>query len=139
MPLSLTTVSGNLQSVLGPGVLDGSVQARLVNFSGQPRVLNTNIIATLVTTTLSASDGSFSFTLIGNDLITPANTFYDLQFSNETGKVSGTLSFVISGPTYNIDAATPVIVPPPETSPCACITFGGDPTLYLDNTGQWTV
>jgi hypothetical protein len=85
----IITIVGNVETFLGVGAANATVAVRLTNFgSDNPRVPGSCIIATpWVPVTLDGS-GNFSFTPIGNDVITPANTYYEVKFAADTANTA---------------------------------------------------
>jgi len=91
--MALITVSGQLNTILGVAVPNGTVTFLLTNLEGNlPYVSGTNIIVpTIVTVTANAS-GAFTANIQGNDTITPAGSIYQVTYVNTT-----TSSYVFTG------------------------------------------
>ena len=83
------TITFKIQDFLGDNASNAQVSVRLKNFgSDNPRVPGSCIISTpWVPVTLDGSGGC-SFTPIGNDVITPANTYYEVRFTADTANTA---------------------------------------------------
>lgn len=108
------TVTAKLNTVLAD-VLSGSsfVRFRLRNFSGMvPRVNGTAIIAETTRDVFPDASGNISTTLWANDSISPANTFYSVDWFDQ-GRIVATGNYIITGTTFDLNAHDPVSPPSP--------------------------
>jgi hypothetical protein len=129
------TISGNLMDATGAGIVGGTVTATLANFGTMvPYVTSTGIVAAPAISTTSTTGGAFSFTLYGNDVITPANTYYVLDFVDALGRQYATGSWqFLSGNTYNLNSTPPNVTPGSPGSPVSgtVVPFTGAFTSYV--------
>lgn len=140
MPTPQITITGNLENLLGQLDNGGSVVFTLVGYgpSDVPRVATAGVIV-LPTVTALAPAGSFSVTLWGNDVITPANTFYQVDFFADTGAKLQTVLYQFTGsgsldlsnvaPLNTLPTPSPITAPPNAvlTNPTAGQTISGQP------------
>lgn len=115
--MALCTVTCSLQTVLGD-VIQGNaaLRFRLRNFAGSvPRVNGTAILIEPNRDVFPDADGNISTDLWGNDSITPANTFYSVDYINN-GRVVATVNYLITGTTFDLDTHDP-INPPSQKFP----------------------
>lgn len=110
------TITGTLQDATGAIVPNGVITATLANYGNNvPTVQsgNTAIVVQPVVSVVAASDGTFSFTLYGNDVITPSGTVYVLSFANANRSSVGTASYSFhSNNTYNLNSYAPNVTYP---------------------------
>lgn len=102
----MITVTGTFEAIIGS--TSGSVQFELINFGTDvPRVSGTGVLTSLKTT--SAVGTSFTVNIFGNDVITPANTYYMVTFFDANGNVASTApySFTGAGP-YDLSSTSPI-------------------------------
>jgi hypothetical protein len=119
-------------AVTASGVLlapDGNPQAgfgmefALCNYGSQVPRLNSNGLAAVlnIPQVITDPDGSFTQTLVGNDLIVPAGTYYLVTIRNSNGDVIQCNAYIFTGNnSYNLGAATPfdpTQQPPPVIPP----------------------
>lgn len=158
------TVSGTIDSIVGTGLTGNSyIVIRLRNFAGNvPRV---NGIGTQVRVDSGPirpdGTGLVTTTLWGNDQITPAGTFFTIEFWDQ-GKMTSTGNYGIcktlvvspctaASATFNINTATPITTPPipfqaiaiisnPQPSQDQSITQQSGTTFTFDGAGtfDWT-
>lgn len=83
------TITGKIQDFLGNNAVNATVSVRLVNYgSDNPRVPGSCLISDpWVPVTLDGS-GGFSFTPIGNDVIVPSSTYYELKFTADNANTA---------------------------------------------------
>jgi hypothetical protein len=123
MPSTPTiTIRGTLENLIGTADA-GSVRFELVNYgSDVPRIVGTCIIGQVEQTVQADGTGAFSIVLWGNDVITPANTYYNVRISNSAGAELVVVPYQFSGvggfdlstlQPFNLSAptSTPVITP----------------------------
>lgn len=119
-----TTVSGHIFSLNGSPITSGSfVRFRLRNYSGAvARLDGTGVCAVGAVLPVKAggaisydltpnASGLISSTICGNDVITPTNTFYSIEFWSN-GVVVSQQNFLVVGSTFNFDTAIPISSPP---------------------------
>jgi hypothetical protein len=86
------------------------VEFALCNYGSQIPRLDGNGLAALlaIAQTISNPDGSFSQTLVGNDHIDPAGTYYLLTVKDQNGDVSQCNAYIfLEGNSYNLNDAVP--------------------------------
>lgn len=111
-----TAISGNTITITGSSISANTfVRFRLRNYSGtQPRVGSSGTLAQTqfdCSTTSSgcvlSSLGILSGTIEGDDVITPVGTYYTVEIWNN-GKTVSSADYLITGPTWNLNTATPI-------------------------------
>ena len=113
-------VYGNLQDIFGNSDTNGSIVFQLCGYGGQlPRISGTTLLARTAPISIACPAGSFSTTIWGNDVITPAGTFYAVQVldSNNNVILTGAYQFTGSG-TVDLSTIAPYLttaVPTTET------------------------
>lgn len=136
MPSPNVTITGVLDASSG-AVEAGWVTFTLVNYGlNVPKVTGTAIVVDLQMKAQANGSGAFSQVLWGNNQISPANTYYAVQFFSALGNPSEVqiYSFVGSG-TFDISTLTPV---PPN--PVPIITpVGGLMQLTFNVPTQFTI
>src|ERR1700704_979807 len=85
----IITITGQLEDFLGNNATNATVSVRLRNFgTDNPRVPGSCIITTpWVPVTLNGT-GGFLLTPIGSDVITPANTYYEVKFAADNANTA---------------------------------------------------
>lgn len=136
------TVSGNLNDLTQTGVAAYAVFT-LVNYSTNiPRIIGTTSIVNRIQKFQANASGLISGTIIGNDVIDPAGTFYNVTITDSGGiQLAGcNYSFNITGGSFNLNSATPITTAPVVTPPTGDTTYqrldgGNKPTgSYVPNT-----
>lgn len=122
------TLTGSLLDNFGAAVLNGQLAVQLCGFgSAVPRISGTGLVARTAPINVPCPAGTFNFALWGNDVITPAGTFYTVQVLDDNGNViqvnayqfTGAGSFDLSTvapfnpPPLVVVAANPVLLNPP--------------------------
>lgn len=150
------TLTATLQDVTGAAVGSAANPSTMrITLCGAgavlPRIIGTSMIAAAGPILVQSTDGSISTSLWGNDVITPADTFYEIalldgdgnivqagiyQFNNSDGTVD------LSNATQLVTAPTPLFVGYKEINPASgALAFNGqvantwDLTLGGDVTG----
>jgi hypothetical protein len=83
------TITGKIQDFLGNNAVGATVSVRLTNFAtDNPRVPGSCIISSPKIPVAQDGLGGFSFTPIGNDVITPPNTYYLVIFTSDTANTA---------------------------------------------------
>ncbi len=112
------TLTGSLQNILGVADAGGSVTVNLANYDGNvPRVIGTGILV-VPSITVVATSGTFSISgLYRNDVISPANTFYEISFISDTGVRAKQAYQLLADGTFDVSTLTPLnsTVPVPPT------------------------
>src|ERR1700731_2777776 len=93
------TITGQIQDFLGNNAGNATVSVRLTNFgTDNPRVPGSCIITSAKVPVTVNGTGGFSFTPIGNDVITPPNTYYEVKFtSGNANTASLTIPYQFTG------------------------------------------
>lgn len=114
MPGPQITVAGLLKDLLGAAVLDGQIAIQLCGFGSQiPRVQGVAIIAQIAPDPIDVATGAYNFLLWGNDVITPAGTFYTIQLQDANGNVIQTNAYQFNGAgAVDLSALAPFNPPP---------------------------
>jgi len=100
------TVSGNLRQLSNGVIANGQVIFELSNIgTGNPLIVSgTGIFPALKYIAQSASDGSFTQAIWGNDNISPSNTIYNVTFRDNSGNEVGPIQYSITGATANLNS-----------------------------------
>lgn len=123
MPAPRITLIGTLQDIFGAAIEGAALVFQLCGYgSDVPRVAGTSLLAQTAPEKVEVGEnGQFSKSLYGNDVITPAGTFYTVQVQNSNGDVVQTNAYRFEG-SGSTDLSTAAIydhdfVPPkPEVS-----------------------
>jgi hypothetical protein len=93
------TITGKIQDFLGNNAVGATVSVRLTNFGlDNPRVPGSCIISSPKIPVAQDGLGGFSFTPIGNDVITPPNTFYLVTFTSDNANTASlTIPYQFTG------------------------------------------
>src|SRR5690242_16912041 len=93
------TITGHIQDFLGNNAVNATVSVRLTNFgSDNPRVPGSCIISSAKVPVTQDGSGGFSFTPIGNDVITPSNTYYEVKFTADNANTASlTIPYQFTG------------------------------------------
>lgn len=117
-PAPGVTVKANLESVLGAGFVGGFLRITLCGFGATiPRVSGAGVIADAGIPLLAGpqADGAHPVTQLiwGNDLITPAGTFYEIAILSSTQEViqAGMYQFVNTAGTVDLAGAQQLVGP----------------------------
>lgn len=109
--MALCVVSGTIETILGVAVNSGTVVFQLTNFSNAvPHISGQTLLVPTPVAIPIASDGTFSVSLEGNDLISPSNTLYAVTYQTTEGAF-GPYLYSITGSAVNLDSAIPVGTP----------------------------
>lgn len=102
------TINGTLDDLYGAALADSSLAVQLVNYGSQaPRIAGTAIIASTAPLAIPCPAGTFSFNVWGNDVITPAGTYYIVQILDDNGNVIQTNAYLFTG-AQTVDLSTVV-------------------------------
>jgi hypothetical protein len=130
--MSQITVTGHLYDSTGTPIANAPVKFTLSNLNGNtPYVNGTNIIVPSSVSTTTNSLGFFSIQIQGNDTITPAGTFYQVQYSNAPYVVSNYL-LTGSGP-IDLDSTAPLTIFPIPVGPLPTSILTGNNTFSGSN------
>jgi len=113
-------VTGNLKTVLGESLGSNTfVRFRLRNFKpNRPLVSGVGIIGQTTKDVSPNSNGLISTTVFDNDLITPSETFYTLEFYLQSRFVFAA-SYTITGASFDFNTAIPLSSVPTASVPVA--------------------
>jgi hypothetical protein len=102
---SLCAVTGNMQTLSGGGLPQGTVTFQLMNIAigTIPQVTGTALLPKTQYQVQTALDGSFTVNLWGNDNIVPSTTFYGVTFRDVSGNELGPILFYILGASVNLN------------------------------------
>lgn len=102
LPASISpcTVTGTFQDGVGNPPANAFVRFRLRNYSGSvPRILgSTVVVETQVDVSIDPATGLLSTSLWGNDSLSPAGTFYTVEYFNK-GKITSQFNIRVVCPT----------------------------------------
>jgi hypothetical protein len=119
-----TTVTGTVKDSQGNPVAGAVVRLQLEN-CGAGGVCTLagggGIVSTLPVSTTTASDGTFSIVVNGNDTITPAGTFYEVRYIASSGTIYSA-NYNVTGTSFNLNNATPLGAMPPAPIAAAYTT-----------------
>jgi hypothetical protein len=93
------TVTGTLNDIFGNADVGSSVIFQLCNYGPNlPRIANSNLLAkTRPSAVVVDNTGAFSQKLYGNDVITPAGTYYSLSVEDENESRIQTQAYQFTG------------------------------------------
>jgi hypothetical protein len=84
----MVRLRGNLKDLFGALVNYGSLNVQLCGFDPQlPRVAGTGLLANIAPIKVECPLGTYDFTIYGNDVITPANTYYAITVLDDRNNV----------------------------------------------------
>lgn len=124
LPALATTVAGTVMDSQGNPIAGAIVRLQLENCgAGGVCTLSGGggIVSTLPVSTTTASDGTFSIVVNGNDALTPAGTFYEVRYIAQSGTIYSA-NYSITGTSFNLNIATPLGAMPPAPTPAAYTT-----------------
>lgn len=113
------TITGTLQNILSGAPDAGTLMVMLAGFGSQiPRINGTSLLDAIAPLEVkAANDGTFSFTLFGNDVITPGPnlTYYTILIKDSRGNVSQLNAYQFAGSgSFDLSTVAPYMpVPPP--------------------------
>jgi hypothetical protein len=119
-----TTVTGTVKDSQGNPVAGAVVRLQLENCGAGGVCTLTGgggIVSTLPVSTTTASDGTFSIFVNGNDTITPAGTFYEVRTIASPGTIYS-VNYNVTGSSFNLNNATPLGAMPPAPIAAAYTT-----------------
>lgn len=127
MQTPLVTLTATLQNLSGAAGAGSSLLITLAGYGNAvPVVIGSATLATL-TQTVPFVSGSLSVALFGNDVISPAGTYYCIQLLDTNGNISAAQNFQLVGSgTFDLSALTPYT--PLNVPPTAM--------LYVVTTGE---
>jgi hypothetical protein len=123
-PALATTVTGTVKDSQGNPVAGATVRLQLENCGAGGVCTLTGgggIVSTLPVSTTTASDGTFSIIVNGNDTITPAGTFYEVRYIAAAGTIYSA-NYNVTGTSFNLNNATPLGAMPPAPIAAAYTT-----------------
>jgi hypothetical protein len=102
---SLCVTTGNMQTLSGGGLPQGTVTFQLMNLAigTIPQVTGTALLPKTQYQVQTALDGSFTVNLWGNDNIVPSTTFYGVTFRDVSGNELGPILFYLTGASVNLN------------------------------------
>lgn len=119
----MPTITGNLKTSSTDPV-QGQVEVMLCGYGSRvPRVNGTGLVARITDTADIPVDssGAFTFNVYGNDLISPAGTYYAVTIRDDNGDIAqiNAYRFLSTTPTYDLDLIDPYDPnqPPPPLPP----------------------
>ena len=130
----LSTVTGNVNTILGIAVSRGVVNFSLAGY-GSAHVAISGATDSPIGPVNSAPiqpDGSFTIQVHSNDSITPSGTVYLVSFSTDIGTF-GAFSFAIIGNSVNLNTAVPQA---PGISFTTSTAFSNGLVLYVSTSGN---
>jgi hypothetical protein len=119
-----TTVTGTVKDSQGNPVSGAVVRFELENCGAGGVCTLTGgggIVSTLPVSTTTASDGTFSIFVNGNDTMTPSGTFYEVRYIASSGTIYSA-NYNVTGTTFNLNTATPLGAMPPAPIAAAYTT-----------------
>lgn len=116
MPVEpLITLKATLMDLAGNGIPGGTLQIYLAGYGSQtPEVPGTDVFGANNILCTADSEGDISQPLFGNDVITPAGTFYCMVCSDANGDVVWAQDYVLTGSgDQDLSGQDPYNPPPP--------------------------
>ncbi len=120
----MATVNGKLENVISGEIEAGSVEVALCGYGSYlPRGGDGALYArptSLPQQIPVAADGTFSFTVFGNDQIEPAGTYYTITIKDSNGDIVQCAAYLfLGGSNYDLDTTDPFdpTQPPPPLPP----------------------
>lgn len=102
------TITASLEDLSGSANA-GSAVFTLVGYANQPPRVSGGLIATLSVTALANGSGAISQVILGNDVITPAGTKYEVQvFSNSGAMISSAMYSLTGSGTVDLSTLSPL-------------------------------
>lgn len=109
------TVTGTLLDLFGSLVNDGVLVIQLCGYGAVPRVSGTALVARTAPLEVDCPLGVFSFQLWGNDVITPAGTFYTIAVKDDNGNIVQMNAYQFTGAgTFDLSTLAPYDPPSPS-------------------------
>src|SRR5690348_9156708 len=96
-------LTGTFYDVEGNLVSGGTVKATLRNYGGEiPRIAGTAIFDS-ISASATISNGTFTISnLYGNDVISPSNTYYDVEFPAPDGGTTVKKYYLAGSGTFDL-------------------------------------
>jgi hypothetical protein len=120
----MPTVTGTLQSAANQAAIAGTVEVMLCGYGSRvPRMNGMGLTARITTQEIpvDANSGNFSFTVVANDNIAPAGTFYTVTIKDDNGDIAqvNAYRFTSDANTYDLNLIEPYDPnqPPPPIPP----------------------
>jgi hypothetical protein len=118
----MATVTGKLESAANSAAVKGTVSVMLCGYGSMiPVIHGVAMVARITTSQIPvAVDGTFSFTVAGNDQIAPAGTYYTVTVADDNGDVAQVNAYLFLGSgSYDLSTAQPFdpSQPPPIIPP----------------------
>lgn len=144
----MPTITGTLRTVLNDEANLGSVEVALCGYGSQVPRINAQSLGSRITDDEVAinSDGTFEFSVIGNDEIVPLNTFYTVVIKDENGDIAqiNAYRFLSGTPTYDLNLIDPYDPnqPPPPLPPIIVnqlliVPYTTNPVFPGDQYASW--
>ena len=117
----MPTVTGTLQTIINDEADEGSIEVALCGYGSQvPRLNGAGLGARVSDPSVDiGEDGTFSFTVVGNDKIQPPQTYYTVTVKNDNGDITqvNAYQFASTVNEYDLDQIVPFdpsqTIPPP--------------------------
>lgn len=119
----MPTVTGTLETILGSEAVDGTVQVALCGYGSRVPRMNAQALAARITDSNVDinEDGTFQFSVIGNDEIAPDATYYTVTVKDDNGDIVqvNAYRFLSIQQTYDLNLIDPYDPnqPPPPLPP----------------------
>jgi len=85
----MPTISGNIEGATNGSGIAGSVDVQLCGYGSQvPRMNGVALVGRLTQNVVALGDGSFTFTVYGNDQISPVGTYYTVTVKDNNGDIA---------------------------------------------------
>ena len=132
MNVPAITLTATLQSIGGNSVAGSALKITLCGLNGQtPKIAGTSILAQ-ITQTIPYTAGALSAPLWGNDVISPAGTYYMVQTMDADGNATSAENYILNG-NGSLDLSSLVPYAPPKypVPPPVATTFVFTDTVLL--------
>jgi hypothetical protein len=119
----MPTVTGTLESAANSAPIVGTVEVMLCGYGSRvPRMNGAGLTARISTANIPvSSNGTFSFTVVANDEIAPAGTYYTVTIRDDNGDISqvNAYLFTSNNSSYDLNLIDPYDPnqPPPPLPP----------------------
>jgi hypothetical protein len=101
------TITATLDDLTGTAN-SGSVVFTLCGFGQTPPLISGHMLSTLSVTAAANGSGAVSQVLLGNDVITPAGTYYNVQTFSSSGSLISSARYSLTGSgTVDLSTLTP--------------------------------
>lgn len=146
----MPTVTGKLEASTNSTVVVGSVNVQLCGYGSQvPRINGVALVGQITTQNIEAgADGTFTFSVAGNDSISPAGTYYAVTVLDANGDIAQTNAYLFLSTTSSYDLTLidpydpnqpPPPLPPLLTNQLLIVPWSATPEFPGDELATWRI